>query len=612
MKNKGFTLPEVLLAVVLLGVIGAIVLPNTNKMVDRAEQTTGVSAGEALERAVTRYELKYDVYPTDGVLTSIVTSETESIIKNELTRLGVDMSVYGSLQPAFKMIDSSRIKDFYNGNSEEIEQYFVVNRTSGISGYRNELAGYVFSFRSERSVDGDLISGGHSLNDKPSVMNVVPKQLKGISVEKNLESLIVQWSPDPRAQSYELLRDGVVVYNGATPSFKDQGLTRGVTYNYSLVAKNKNGSSTPAVFSGKTLLTSETQIQVGINHNLIKTNSGQMWSWGVGSDGELGQGASDLESSPKKIRVGTDWEQISSNGNISFGIKKDGSLWAWGVENNVRLGLNDAGDRDRPTPVGTATDWKSVSTSGKHTLAIKTNGTLWGWGENDEGQLGLGAGFVGVNQSTPIQIGSATNWSKISANGSHSLAIKTNGTLWSWGRGDGGALGSGTNADRPAPVQVGTATNWLDVFAGSGDTSGGIRTDRSLYVWGTNSDAQLGLGYKSASVLTPTRLGVANDWVFVDLSSKNGLGLKVNNTLWAWGDNSKGTLGQGSGDTADRSYPVQVSGAYKAFAQENQRVLAINSTGNLIGWGDASNNRLGNGLTGNVDWPTDISTTGAW
>ena len=108
-----------------------------------------------------------------------------------------------------------------------------------------------------------------------------------------------------------------------------------------------------------------------------------------------------------------------------------------------------------------------------HTIAIKTDGTLWVWGNNVSGRLGLGDI---TNRSSPVQVGTLTNWSSVSA-GSHTMAIKTDGTLWAWGSNGSGRLGLGDITDRSSPVQVGALTNWYSVDLGNSDHTMAIKEE---------------------------------------------------------------------------------------------------------------------------------------
>jgi alpha-tubulin suppressor-like RCC1 family protein len=117
--------------------------------------------------------------------------------------------------------------------------------------------------------------------------------------------------------------------------------------------------------------------------------------------------------------------------------------------------------------VGALTNWSKISAGAYAGAAIKTDGTLWTWGGGALSTLGLGNG---TSYSSPKQVGALTAWSNISARKYHMASVKTDGTLWTWGYGDGGGLGLETTTNRSSPVQVGALTTWLNVATGYSTT----------------------------------------------------------------------------------------------------------------------------------------------
>jgi alpha-tubulin suppressor-like RCC1 family protein len=145
-------------------------------------------------------------------------------------------------------------------------------------------------------------------------------------------------------------------------------------------------------------------------------------------------------------------------------LKTDGTLWSWGQNNSGQLGNGDRLNTSSPVQVGGYTDdWSLVGAGSYHAMALKTNGTMWTWGKNDQGQLGFDDI---VNRSDPTQVGALTTWSKVAAGRDHSLAIKTDGTVWSWGNNTHGRLGVGNTLNRSSPVQVGALTTWSLISGG--------------------------------------------------------------------------------------------------------------------------------------------------
>jgi YD repeat-containing protein len=154
-------------------------------------------------------------------------------------------------------------------------------------------------------------------------------------------------------------------------------------------------------------------------------------------------------------------------------VKTDGTLWAWGYNGFGELGDGTTTQRVTPVQVGTDTRWASVAAGQWHTVAVKTDGTLWAWGNNSYGQLGDG---TTTQRHAPVQVGIDTNWASVAgsvaAGYGHTVATKTDGTLWAWGYNASGQLGNGTTTQRVTPMQVGTDTHWASVAAGFYHTIG--------------------------------------------------------------------------------------------------------------------------------------------
>jgi len=174
--------------------------------------------------------------------------------------------------------------------------------------------------------------------------------------------------------------------------------------------------------------------------------------------------------------------------------------------------------------------------------------------DNTYGQLGNGTFNAPTSTTTIYQVGSDTNWVAGACGADHNLAIKTDRTLWAWGRNHKGQLGDGTLVNKNVPTQVGTATNWKQ-FDGGGAFSMAIKTDGTLWGWGDNSQGQLG-DSTTIDKITPVQIGTANDWLAVTCGNEFVLALKTDSTLWAWGDNAYGQLGDGT--TTDKLTPVQI------------------------------------------------------
>lgn len=287
----------------------------------------------------------------------------------------------------------------------------------------------------------------------------------------------------------------------------------------------------------------------------IRQADGTLWAWGNNSSGEVGIGnTTSPQTLPVQIGTSSDWISVAGGNFHALAIKSDGTLWAWGRNTNGQLGIGSTTQQTSPVQVGTDTSWASVACGGSHTLAIKSDGTLWAWGANTLGQLGLGNTLP---VTSPQQVGSGTDWSVVIGGDSFSVGIKTDGTLWAWGRNDAGQLGIGTTGSpQTTPVQVGTDTNWSNVSSGA-NHSLAIKSTGTLWAWGGNSQGEAGIGNTTTPQTSPVQVGSDTDWSIIAAGNRFSLAVKTNGVLWAWGINEYGQLGIGN-TTTPQTTPVQV------------------------------------------------------
>ena len=302
--------------------------------------------------------------------------------------------------------------------------------------------------------------------------------------------------------------------------------------------------------------------QVDVDDILMRReyfSDGTLWTWGLNVSSQLGDGTATSKSSPVTTAGGgTNWKQVASGAKHTAVIKTDGTLWTWGYNNFGGLGDGTATNRSSPvTTAGGGTNWKQVACGGDQTAAIKTDGTLWTWGFNEIGYLGDG---TTTNRSSPVTTaGGGTNWKQVAGGYYHTAAIKTDGTLWIWGRNwPSGFLGDGTATDRSSPVTTaGGGTNWKQVACGLFHTAA-IKTDGTLWTWGSNSYGKLGDGTTISRSSPVTTAGGGTNWKQVAGGYEYIAAIKTDGTLWTWGYNGYGQLGDGT--TTSRSSPGTTAG----------------------------------------------------
>jgi alpha-tubulin suppressor-like RCC1 family protein len=352
---------------------------------------------------------------------------------------------------------------------------------------------------------------------------------------------------------------------------------------------------------------------------------GTLFAWGENNFGQLGNGNRTYYSSPVQVGTLTNWKQISAAQNVSIAVKNDGTLWAWGNNAIGQLGNNNTTFYSSPIQIGALTTWKQVSSgfdailvnNGLQVAAITTSGALWMWGSNLVGQLGINA--TGTRYySSPVQVGALTNWKQVSCehNCAHVLSVKTDGTLWAWGANQFGQLGINTVGTQyySSPVQVGTLTNWKQVSNGQW-TSFAIKTDGTLWAWGFNaSDGALGLGFSgnSSYYSSPVQVGALTNWKQVSGGLYYSSAIKTDGTLWAWGENTYGQLG--NGNRSFYSSPVQIGSLtnWKYVSSGFQHTLAIKTDGTLWTWGANNSGQLGTGNISYYSSPVQIGSLTNW
>ena len=335
----------------------------------------------------------------------------------------------------------------------------------------------------------------------------------------------------------------------------------------------------------------------------------RLFSWGQNNFGQLGLGNTANRSSPVQVGSLTDWGTLQTAGRQSiFVITTGNKLYAWGRNFSGMLGLGDTANRSSPVQVGSLTNWQSISSSLYHTLAIKTDGTLWSWGYGNDGRLGLGNT---TSYSSPKQIGALTDWSKINVNADTSFAITTTGNLWVWGNGASGSLGLGNTTSYSSPKQVGTGWSNVSVSRQAASSTLAVKTNGTLFSWGSNNYGQLGLG-NTTNYSSPKQIGALTDWSDISVGRRFCIAKKTNGTIWSWGQNNVGKLGQGN--TANRSSPTQI-GSLTNWSKINAgyyQTGAIKTDGTLWAWGSGAYGALGDGTTINKSSPVQVGSSTTW
>ena len=339
----------------------------------------------------------------------------------------------------------------------------------------------------------------------------------------------------------------------------------------------------------------------------IKTD-GTLWTWGNGDSGALGNAVTtgNISTPVTTFAGGTDWKQVSGGTSHTSAIKTDGTLWTWGFGNQGRLG--NANITDRSTPVTTfagGTNWKQVSVSAFNASAIKTDGTLWTWGFGSNGRLGNGGNAFGVVSTPVTTFAGGTNWKQSLTIFSATFAIKTDGTLWSWGSGNYGQLGNGIttgNISTPITTFAG-GSNWKQIGGGANTgTPVAVKTDGTLWTWGLGGSGRLGNGITTGNISTPiTTFAGGTNWKQVTNGRDSTLAIKTDGTLWTWGVGSRGQLGNGVQRTTTSTPVTTFAGGtdWKQVSGGFDHNIALKGTSpnlQIFSFGSAKFGEMGDGF----------------
>jgi len=427
-----------------------------------------------------------------------------------------------------------------------------------------------------------------------------------------------------------------------------------------------NGTTTPNISTPTQVGTATNWVMVAVaGQNAAAINSdGEIFVWGDGSSGGLGDGLTANSYTPKKVTG--PWGtavQVALSGYGAVGIlaappvapptpPAPKALYTWGENTSGEAGVGTLVDVLSPTQI--TGSWRDLSMGSEHSLAVRADGTLWAWGENFSSQCGQS----GVDRfPSPVQVGTDTDWAKVAAGNGYSIALKANGAMYGFGSTSNGNMAQLPGGPTPALIDAGP---WASVSTGSARTTG-IRTNGTLWSTGFNTAGQLGVGdFTSKSVLTqesraytnwskvvsrqpasgatfalrvggalyyagnpyldgvPTSvqdgmftLAAAGPWLDVQVNGTNAIGVKTDGTLWTWGNNALGVLGNGN-TTSALSAPAQIGTAtnWVGVAMGDWNAAAYNASGEVFVWGNGSKGGIGNGLTTNNLTPTLVN--GPW
>lgn len=330
-------------------------------------------------------------------------------------------------------------------------------------------------------------------------------------------------------------------------------------------------------------------------HTCAADSNRNLWCWGSNAQGQLAVDETSVRA-PEIVATGG-WIAVAAGGSSpahTCAIHFQGSLWCWGDNSRGQLGFSSLevpqANRVRQVDAG---GWADVSTGPLTTCAVRDEGTLWCWGAADDGRLGQGE--VNGQSEKPSIVGVEADWRAVSVGDGFVCALKRDNTLYCWGRnnkGQVGRVGVGPVSARPVVVNA----NFLTVSAGASHACG-VRVGGSVWCWGDNSSGQLGLPASQAFVETPQRVPFADEtsvWTSVVVGKRHSCALTQQGSLWCWGANAVGQLGQGvASEGASLPVAVDPQRRWLRVAAGEQHMCAEAADGTLWCWGDGSLGQTG-------------------
>ena len=353
-----------------------------------------------------------------------------------------------------------------------------------------------------------------------------------------------------------------------------------------------------------------TTFSAGYGSAALVNDVGALRTWGDNQYHQLGDLSRTNQDIPIVIPppdLETLWRTVAVGGYHMLAIARndlDRTLWGWGLNAMGQAGhWYTADDVVQPVQIGSDTDWSVIAAGLYHSLAIKTEGTLWAWGHNFYGQLGCPATTF---SSIPLRVGSASFWSSVSAGHYHTLAIEGDTDLYAWGRNTWGQCGNGEDGNQLDDA-VYLGRGWKQVSAGY-TQSAAVRHDGTLWAWGgSGMYAYLGNGTSVGSNV-PVQVGTDSDWEMVSVGGTGyfTLALKQNGSLWAWGQGIKGQLGDGT-YTGEVLSPVEVQPGtvWTDIAAGNEFGLGMKGD-ILYSWGNNQYGELGVGGNDRSNVPVKV------
>ncbi len=362
---------------------------------------------------------------------------------------------------------------------------------------------------------------------------------------------------------------------------------------------------------------SGSRVAAGSFHSLGVEPDGTLRSWGDNTDGQLGDGTTTQRTSPVPVTGLSNITMVAAGEYHSMALASDGTIWSWGLNTSYQIGGPSTGYTTSYfttpihvyVPAGVMTNVTYIAAGTSSSYAVHGDGTAWAWGNNGNGALGTGS--VSSLDPVPTQISGLTGVVSVAGGYSHALALTTNGTVYAWGLNSSGQLGNGTLTSSSTPILITNLSNIVAISTTAWSSSSyALDSSGTVWAWGANSFGQLGLG-TTTSVSSPVAITSLSGTYIVGIAAGGRIcqALASDGTLWAWGNNGAGQLGDGT--TTSRTSPVAVSlpvGSQALGVSAGLgHTLSIQADGTVLSWGSNGDGQLGRSVTGSSPTPGTVT-----
>ena len=385
--------------------------------------------------------------------------------------------------------------------------------------------------------------------------------------------------------------------------FSEAGIS-GAVIGFDAIGTGADGSShadavsMEQLASRRSICGGATPLAGGELHTLAVNADGTVSAWGNNSLGQLGNGTLASSTTPVAVSGVSGVSEVTAGDISSYALTSSGTVYAWGNNTFGQLGDGTTTTSTIPVQVPGLSDVDQIAAGNDHVLALNSDGTVEAWGLNNAGQLGNGST---ASSDTPVTVQGLSDVVQVAAGGlpgwaGHSVALKSDGTVWTWGYGKHGQLGQGANASNPVPTQVPGLTGIVQIAA-NGDNTYALKSDGTVYAWGDDGFDQIGNPGAANNQNTPLQVQNLSDVVAITADGTAALAIKADGTVWAWGDNNTGELGDGAVCGKYCVTPVQAVGLTSTAEVAGGYVHSLAETiaGAVYAWGNNSSGQLGNG-----------------